>query len=517
MIVQTDPRRPCVVLVGPPGAGKSTIGRKLAKELGVELFDTDAGIEAETGRTIPEIFADDGEPEFRRIEERVVRRAVLSHTGVVSLGGGAVLSSATRELLRGRTVVYLEISVAEGLRRTGAGTNRPLLTGDDPGAKYRALMRERRPFYREVASVRVRTDGRSPGRVVRNIMARLDLQPAEPKPTSAPPRPVDGEGTSRRARARRRRRGQSKYTGVQTNSTTATTDRDAPAAAPDEAAGTMNAEAPATNSTGPRRRSRRSRRGGRRRSGTVTTADSPADSGLSRSSGATTPATGAAPTSPEPANSPPPSGRGNTGENQRTATNSDETHSEPDAAPQVSKAEQGGRRRRKRGVRRAAGAPGETVPTGRHPAQPADGRASQSTPAFDTANPVAPQQHSVAGQNNRRSRRTATRPAGPPTGAPAHTAYSTEARSRSPRQRPSDTTADAEVSGPSASNPAAPPNSATDADAAAHPTRRLADPASVGGSASFVAGTELNPVGGRQRHHVSAQSLRAREESEQHT
>ncbi|WP_280308333.1 shikimate kinase, partial [Nocardia abscessus] len=72
MIVQTDPRAPRVVLVGPPGAGKSTIGRKLARELGVELYDTDAGIERETGRTIPEIFAEDGEPEFRRIEERVV-------------------------------------------------------------------------------------------------------------------------------------------------------------------------------------------------------------------------------------------------------------------------------------------------------------------------------------------------------------------------------------------------------------------------------------------------------------
>ncbi len=85
MIVQTDPRAPRVVLVGPPGAGKSTIGRKLARELGVELYDTDAGIERETGRTIPEIFAEDGEPEFRRIEERVVGGGGL---GVHVLGGG---------------------------------------------------------------------------------------------------------------------------------------------------------------------------------------------------------------------------------------------------------------------------------------------------------------------------------------------------------------------------------------------------------------------------------------------
>ncbi|WP_174188994.1 shikimate kinase [Nocardia barduliensis] len=206
MIVQTDPRAPRVVLVGPPGAGKSTIGRKLARELGVELYDTDAGIERETGRTIPEIFAEDGEPEFRRIEERVVRRAVLAERGVVSLGGGAVLSENTRTLLRNRTVVYLEISVAEGLRRTGASTQRPLLNGADPGAKYRELMRTRRPLYREVATVRVRTDGRSPGRVVRMIMTKLGMEPAEQAETELRPPPSGIPQGSSRSRARRRAR-----------------------------------------------------------------------------------------------------------------------------------------------------------------------------------------------------------------------------------------------------------------------------------------------------------------------
>ncbi|TQM31865.1 shikimate kinase [Nocardia bhagyanarayanae] len=214
MIVQTDPRAPRVVLVGPPGAGKSTIGRKLAKELGVDLYDTDAGIERETGRTIPEIFAADGEPEFRRIEERVVRRAILAERGVVSLGGGAVLSKDTRALLRNRTVVYLEISVAEGLRRTGASNQRPLLNGDDPGAKYRELMRKRRPLYREVATVRVRTDGRSPGRVVRMILDKLGLEPAAPSADPEPEVTATGGGTglkpegqgSSRSRARRRAR-----------------------------------------------------------------------------------------------------------------------------------------------------------------------------------------------------------------------------------------------------------------------------------------------------------------------
>ena len=139
------------------------------------MFDTDVAIELETGRTIAEIFATDGEPEFRKIEEAVVRRAVLEQQGIVSLGGGAILSRATRRLLKGRTVVYLEISVAEGLRRTGANKSRPLLNGPDPGAKYRELMRRRRPLYREVATIRVRTDGRSPGRVVKQILAKMNV------------------------------------------------------------------------------------------------------------------------------------------------------------------------------------------------------------------------------------------------------------------------------------------------------------------------------------------------------
>ncbi|TCJ95115.1 shikimate kinase [Nocardia alba] len=206
-----------VVLVGLPGSGKSTIGRKLARELGVELYDTDAGIEAETGRTIPDIFATDGEAEFRRIEEAVVRSAVLEHGGVVSLGGGSVLSARTRDLLRDALVVYLEISVSEGVRRTGASSTRPLLNGVDPAAKYRDLMRERRPLYREIASVRVRTDGRSPGRVVRMILTKLGLESvrSDPQParaTIANTSPASGSVTGRpgtgsnRSKNRRRAR-----------------------------------------------------------------------------------------------------------------------------------------------------------------------------------------------------------------------------------------------------------------------------------------------------------------------
>ena len=163
---------PRAVLVGMPGSGKSTIGRRLAKALGVPLLDTDAKIVETTGRSIAEIFVD-GEPEFRRIEADVVRAALAEHDGVVSLGGGAVTSPDVREALSGHTVVYLEINVSEGVRRTSGG-GRPLLAGDDPDAKYRALMSERVPLFRKVATMRVNTNRRNPGAVVRHIVHRLD-------------------------------------------------------------------------------------------------------------------------------------------------------------------------------------------------------------------------------------------------------------------------------------------------------------------------------------------------------
>ncbi|PBJ51933.1 shikimate kinase, partial [Mycobacterium avium] len=139
---------PKAVLIGLPGSGKSTIGRRLAKALGVGFLDTDAAIEQRTGRPIAEIFATDGEREFRRIEEEVVRAALTEHDGVLSLGGGAVTSPGVREALAGHTVVYLEISATEGVRRTGGNTVRPLLAGPDRAEKYRTLLAERSPLYR---------------------------------------------------------------------------------------------------------------------------------------------------------------------------------------------------------------------------------------------------------------------------------------------------------------------------------------------------------------------------------
>jgi shikimate kinase len=166
---------PKAVLVGLPGSGKTTIGRRLAKALGVGLFDTDVAIEERTGRSIADIFATDGEREFRRIEEEVVRASLADHDGVVSLGGGAVTSPGVCEALAGHTVIYLEISAREGVRRTGGTTVRPLLAGDEAEkySKFKDLMAKRIPLYRRVATIRVDTNRRNPGAVVRQIVSRL--------------------------------------------------------------------------------------------------------------------------------------------------------------------------------------------------------------------------------------------------------------------------------------------------------------------------------------------------------
>jgi shikimate kinase len=179
---------PKAVLVGLPGSGKSTIGRRLAKALNVTMLDTDVAVEQQTGRRIADIFATDGEKEFRRIEEEVVRAALAEHQGVLSLGGGAVTSPGVRDALAGHTVVFLEISATEGVRRTGGSTVRPLLAGPDRAEKYRALMSQRVPLYRQVATIRVNTNRRNPGAVVRYIVSRLqDPQSCGPRGRRRPP------------------------------------------------------------------------------------------------------------------------------------------------------------------------------------------------------------------------------------------------------------------------------------------------------------------------------------------
>jgi shikimate kinase len=168
-------RGPVLVLVGPPGSGKTTVGRALAGTLGVEFRDTDADIVATAGKPIGEIFTDDGEPAFRALEEKAVETALAEHPGVLALGGGAVLSARTRGLLAGHRVAFLNVGLAEGVRRTGLSTARPLLAGVNPRAKFRELLEARLPVYREVATVEVTTDDRVPSDLAAEILAVLGL------------------------------------------------------------------------------------------------------------------------------------------------------------------------------------------------------------------------------------------------------------------------------------------------------------------------------------------------------
>ncbi len=162
---------PRAVIIGPPGSGKSTVGPLLAEALGVPFRDVDADIVAEQGREIADIFAEDGEPVFRKLEAEAVAKALEEHEGVLSLGGGAPITPTTRELLRNHTVVFLNVGMAAGIQRTGLSTARPLLAGVNPRATYKKLLDDRLPVYREVAGVEVGTDERTPAEIVRLIVA----------------------------------------------------------------------------------------------------------------------------------------------------------------------------------------------------------------------------------------------------------------------------------------------------------------------------------------------------------
>ena len=167
---------PAVILIGPPGSGKSTVGAALSQLTGLPLRDVDADIEKRAGRTISEIFVDDGEPRFRLLERQAVAAALTEHTGVLSLGGGAVLAPETRAALAGHAVVFLNLTMATGVRRTGLSSNRPILAGINPRATYKALLDARIPLYREIARYEVKTDDLTVPEVARIIVEKLELQ-----------------------------------------------------------------------------------------------------------------------------------------------------------------------------------------------------------------------------------------------------------------------------------------------------------------------------------------------------
>ncbi|MFJ2910827.1 shikimate kinase [Streptomyces sp. NPDC087228] len=175
---------PLIVLVGPMGVGKSTVGELLADRLGTTYRDTDADVVGAAGKPIPEIFYDEGEEHFRELERQAVHTAVAEHTGVLSLGGGAVLDATTRALLADRPVVYLSMDVEEAVKRVGLNTARPLLAVN-PRRQWRELMDARRHLYTEVARVTVATDERTPEEVAQAVLDALEL----PERTDAPVTP----------------------------------------------------------------------------------------------------------------------------------------------------------------------------------------------------------------------------------------------------------------------------------------------------------------------------------------
>jgi len=169
--VSTD-RRPIAVLVGAPGAGKSTVGRVLAGVLGVGFRDTDRDIEDSAGKSVSDIFIDEGEDHFRRLETAAVAAALADYDGVLALGGGAILDAGTRARLAGHRVIWLRIDLPSAAKRVGLARDRPLLAMN-PRAHLRELLAARDPLYAEVASHTVETSDYSVAVIVDQLRAML--------------------------------------------------------------------------------------------------------------------------------------------------------------------------------------------------------------------------------------------------------------------------------------------------------------------------------------------------------
>jgi len=167
-----EAQRPLVVLIGPPGAGKSAVGPLLADRLGVEFRDTDADVGAAAGKPVSDIFIEQGEPAFRQLEREAAARALREHGGVLALGSGAVLDPDIQHRLEGLPVIYLAAGFAAIARRMGLDRPRVVIPGN-PRGRLRAMLEERRPLYEQLATVTVDTDDLDPDELAAEISARL--------------------------------------------------------------------------------------------------------------------------------------------------------------------------------------------------------------------------------------------------------------------------------------------------------------------------------------------------------
>lgn len=163
---------PVAILIGPPGAGKSTVGALLADRLGVGFTDTDALVESVAGKQVSDIFVEDGEAAFRELERAAVARALAAGDGIVAVGGGAVLDPLTQAGLTGHTVIYLQTGFAEAAKRVGFNQARPLLIGN-PRATLKILLDQRIPVYQRLATMTVGTDDREPAEIADDIAGQL--------------------------------------------------------------------------------------------------------------------------------------------------------------------------------------------------------------------------------------------------------------------------------------------------------------------------------------------------------
>lgn len=163
-----------IVLIGPPGAGKSSVGKALAKELSLNFIDSDSEIEKISHKKISEIFIEDGEPAFRLLEVEVVRKVLADFDGVISLGGGAPINKEIQEVLEDANypVVFIDVSIAQAATRIGFNKDRPLLLVN-PRQQWISLMNDRRPIYEKLASQTISSDNKKPHEVAKQISDKL--------------------------------------------------------------------------------------------------------------------------------------------------------------------------------------------------------------------------------------------------------------------------------------------------------------------------------------------------------